>query len=350
MREFIFTVLFIPLALSLWGQELPHWLNEQRRAFDFPNHTYITGFAMGDIRSSELLGQATERIKTEAQGVLSKNIRVKINDKSRAGITSISSNDPKQYKEIEEFSKEVITTSDAEVVGIKVESYYDKKEGIIYAFAYANRYELAGYYKANIGILVKQAESALHTAMQLEESSEKAKASKQCEEAMSILAQVRYAQDLLMAINAADSESLQQDKSETLRNAIIQMQAQLTQGVYVYVESREEIFGKTSNIIANKLKAILAVNGCSFVDDPAHADLKFTLSATTRKIGNKDGAVKFCYADVVVNLYSNFKQTIVFNDEFAKKGGSTNYEAAGRKAMESAVAVIAEKVMPWIKN
>jgi hypothetical protein len=350
MQRLPFILLFSMVPLALFGQGTPRWLNEQNRTFDFPRHTYITGFAMIETQSNEPLDKTIGRVKTEAQGALSKTIRVKIEETSQSSTKSISGNNPKQYFESEEFSKESVTSSNAEVVGVKVETYHDKANGTIYAFAYANKYELAGYYKANIAMLVKQVEGALKTAEQLEQSGEKAKARKQCEEVIPTLAQVRYAQDLLTAIDAADSESLQQAQSEALRNTAAQMLARLAQGLVVYINSAEDIFGKSSNIIANKLKSMLAANGCSFIDDPEQADLKLTLSATTRKIGKEDATVKFCYADVVVELYSNFRQKVMFNDEFAQKGGATSYDTAGRKAMEGAVAKIAEKVMPWIKN
>jgi hypothetical protein len=76
--------------------------------------------------------------------------------------------------------------------------------------------------------------------------------------------------------------------------------------------------------------------------------LKLTLTTTTRVI-NKDDGLVFCYADTEVDLYDNHKQKSVFSDEVSQKGGSATAERAGRKAMEDAAPVIAEKIMTWIK-
>lgn len=314
----------------------------------YPSNVFLTGFVSETLRPSDDVAQARERLKREAQKELSENIRLKIEGATQTSDKSVQVNGKEQI--VSTYDASVRTSSNVEIVGITTDAYFDSRKNVVYAFAYANKYEVAGYYKANIAMLVQQAGSLLHTAEQLEQSGEKAKARKQCEEIAPLLSKARAAQDLLTAINATDSEGLQQAQLETLHNKSTQMLARLAQGVYVYVESSEEIFGAASSIIINKLKSTLAANGCSFVDEPAQADLKLTLTAKTRKTGNENSTVKFCYADVVVKLYSNSKQKVMFNDELAQKGSATSYEAAGRKAMESAVPKIADKLMPWIKN
>ncbi|GHT14592.1 hypothetical protein AGMMS4956_12680 [Bacteroidia bacterium] len=314
----------------------------------YPAKEYIIGFTQGNMRQGETLENAKKRLIKDAQGQIAEGIRVQVESKTTSRDISTRVNQTEQLNS--SFDASVKTASNAEVVGIKTESYYDKDEDVIYAFAYANKYELAGYYKANIGMLLQQAEGSLTTAEQLEQSGEKSKARKQCEDAMPIFAKVRYAQDLLTALDAADSESLQQAKSEGLRNEATQMMARLAQGLYVYLESSENLFGKKVNILDNKLKAILAKNGCSFTNDAAQADLKLTLSTTTREISNNAGSMVFCYADTQVDVYDNHKGKSVYNDEISQKGGGVSQERAGRKALEDAAPKLAEKIMPWIKN
>ncbi|GHT11899.1 hypothetical protein AGMMS4956_05640 [Bacteroidia bacterium] len=347
MKKIVLTICFSVVFLALFGQgTLPAWLSDNTRDLRYPSETFYTGFAYNIIEKGKSSQDYVERTKTDAQTELVKKIRVKIEAKTQSSTSTLSTNG--KYSESESFSNEAKTSANAEIVGIKTETYFDQWDNTVYAFAYANKYEVIGYYKANISMLIGQIEGSLKTAKNLEQSKEKSKARRQCEEAMSMFAKVRYAQDLLTALDAADSESLQQAKSEALRNQATQMMARLAQGVYVYMKSSEDLLGKKVNIIAGKLKAILAQNGCSFTDDAAQADLKLTLSTTTREISNNNGMV-FCYADVEVDLYDNHKGKSVYNDEISQKGGSATAERAGRKAMEDAAPAIAEKILKWIK-
>jgi hypothetical protein len=288
-------------------------------------------------------------LKGEARKMIAENIRMRIESESKSSDANEWKNGKEQLQSSNSASLQI--SANIEIVGIKTDAYYDKAANTVYAFAYANKYEVIGYYKANINMLVGQAEGSLHAADQLEKSGEKVKARKQCEDVMPLLEKVRYAQDLLIAIDGnTDRESLQMTKSESMRNTVLQMQARLAQGVYICVESIEEIFGEKVDIIANKLKAVLSNHGCSFVDDAAQADFKLALNASAREASNSDGLV-YCYADVKVALFDVHKQKSVYEDMISQRNGSTNRERAGRKALESVIVTgITDKLMPWIKN
>jgi hypothetical protein len=253
-----------------------------------------------------------------------------------------------RYDERESFSNEASTTSNTEVAGLKIESYYDANSKLVYAFAYVNKNELTGYYKANISMLLQQAEGSLNTAIQLEQNREKAKARVECERIRPLFPAIRYAQDLLTAVDADDNESLQLRKAASLYNEMTQMLARLAQAVYIYVESSEDFFGKPDNMVANKLKAQLAANGCSFVEDALQADFKLNLN-TSMRVSSAQGNIVYCYADVEIELYDTYKQKVVYNDELSLKGGSVTQEKAGRAALEDAVKKITANLIPWIK-
>ncbi|MDR1342699.1 MAG: hypothetical protein LBK18_05525 [Prevotellaceae bacterium] len=349
MKKYGIIAYCIMLSLTSLGQPSPRWINDGWRESSYPQNVYFTSFISDFADPRETTEKATARMEAEAKRKLSESIRVKVKSEQTIAEESSERNGaPDQFLSI--YSSAIKTSSDAEIVGLKVETFYDKQKDVVYAFAYANKFELTGYYKANINMLLQQAEGLLQTAVQLESSKEKAKARKQCAEAIPLLAKARYAQDMLTALSGgAGSESLQQETSERLRSEATQMLARLAQGLYLYVESDEDLFGKKVSIVGNHLKAILARNGCSFTDDAAQADLKLTLSTATRTISNADGIV-FCYADTEVALYDNFKQKNVFSDEASQKGGGASPERAGRQAMESIAPQIADKIMPWIRN
>jgi hypothetical protein len=124
----------------------------------------------------------------------------------------------------------------------------------------------------------------LNTAKQLEASGKKAKARTQYEEAMPLLAKVEQAQDVLVALYK--SASIQCENTAKYRSEIIQALARLSQGVYIYVESKEDMFGKRSSLITNKIKSILNKNGCSFTTNLLQVDFILKLDASDCKYGN----------------------------------------------------------------
>jgi len=333
------------MAFALLGQSKPNWIENNSRNAQFPPSVFLTGFAQRVVEKG--ISSEIEQVKLDAQSDLTKQIRLMIKTKTQSNTFSQSVNG--QYDERETFENKSSAETNAEVVGMKTEIYHDKSANSVYAFSYANKYELIGYYKSNLSVNIWQTESFMKAAQDLETNNEKSKARQQLENVNPIFPKIRYAQDLLTAIDVnASTEDLQQEKIESLYNQLVQMQARLAQAVYVYVESKEDLFGQKVDIVANKVKAELAKIGCSFVENVEQADFKLKIHISTRHSSNDSGMV-FCYADTAVELYDNHKQKIVYGDEITQKGGSTTQDKAGRNAMNDVASKITEKLKNWIQ-
>ena len=347
MKQIVATILLISASLALLGQGMPDWVDTDFRKMKFPENVYFTGFAYGEATAGRTLQDVTQQLITDAQADLSRKIRVQITSRTQSEMLAVSAGG--QYRESESFQNRAATESDAEVTGIKTESYYDAKTRIVYAFAYVNRFELSGYHKASLTMNITQMEGLLQTALDLQTSGEKSKARQQCEAAKLLLEKVRASQNLLMAIDPnATPDAQQQQKIETFHNQIAQMTSQLAQAVYVYIESEESNFSRPTTILANRLKSALAAKGCSFIDDAGQADFRMKITATTRHHGIEQGFT-VCFADIAVSLFDAHKNRSVYEDEFSQKGISTNQETAGRKALEDAAPIIVNKISQWLE-
>jgi hypothetical protein len=344
MKHLLLSASFVLVSLALFGQEVPpDWLDRTEREFVYPNRTFITGFASERLAANADVDEVKNHLAAEAKRQLSESIRLKIESETRTSDHSLQAGGREEI--VSSYDAAVRASSNTEVVGVKTDTYFDSKKQTVYAFAYVNKHELAGYYKAQIGMLVAQAESALRTAEQLERSDEKAKARKQCEGAVPLLEQVRYAQGLLTAIASADSESLQQAKSEALRGTAAQMQARLAQAVYVYVESKETNFGQTVHLLEPKLKAELSKHGCSFTTDRYDADWMLNIEASTRR-GSETNGIYMAFLDAIVSLVERKSGKEIYKNSFTDlKGGSTDYDRAGRKAYDGGVEKIAREIV-----
>jgi hypothetical protein len=346
MKKTVTFLFLISVSFALCGQWIPDWLDDDFRQMKYPESSYFTGFAYGEVLGGKTLQDVTQQMKTDAQADLSREIRMQITSHTQSEIAAVSANG--QYRENESFSNRSFTESSAELTGVKTETYYDAKTRTVYAFASVNRYELTGYHKSNLAMNLAQIESLLQTAQNLEQSGEKSQARQQCEAAKSLLVKVRSTQDFLTALDANISpDDLQQSKTESLHSRLVQMQARLAQATLVYMECSESNFAKPATVVCNQLRAALSGKGCSVTDDPAQADFRIQIGVTTRRHSEFQGFTT-CYADVTVNLFDVRKNKSVFQDEFSQKGISTSQEAAGRKALEDAAPTIAEKISSWI--
>lgn len=340
-----FCFILSTFSLALFGQMKPHWIRGFDREDNYPQKFFFTGYIEGNVRQGETVADAKKRLLKDAQGLLTENIRVTVKSQTSLQTVSTRTNETERIDVV--FASNVHTASEMEIVGIKTEPpYYDSETGIVHAFAYINRFELTGYHKSALAMNLTQAEGLLQTAQNLETSGEKTKAREQCETAKTLLAKVRTAQEILTAIDPGGD--LQQVRTEALHNMLAQMQAQLAQAVYVYMESAESNFSKPTTILANRLKSTLSGKGCSFTENPEQADYRINIEATTRHHNTEYGFAT-CFADVAIRLFDTRKAKTVFQDEFSQKGISTSQEAAGRKALEDAVPVIVDKISTWIQ-
>jgi len=341
MSKIVWLTLFLTtVSFALLGQ------GEPRRAWElkFPSAAFFTGYAQGNVRQGESVEDAKIRLLKDAQSLLSENIRVTVRSQTTSRTVSTTTNNVQRFDAV--FASDVQIISDIEIVGIRSEPpYYDSKTGIVHAFAYVNRHELANYYKSVFAMNLVQAESLLQTVQNLEATGEKIKARRQCEAADSLLAKLRSTQRLLTAIEHGIAPD---EKIETLHNRLVQMQARLAQAVLVYLKSGERNFAEPTTVVANQLKSSLSAKGCSFTDDPAQAEFRVFIEAATRHYGNEFGFI-VCFADVAVQLFDVRKDKTVFQDEFSQKGIATSQEVAGRKALEDAAPVIVKKISLWIQ-
>ena len=138
-----------------------------------------------------------------------------------------------------------------------------------------------------------------------------------------------------------------------LKNELLQILVGLEQSIYIYLQCTETNFGKTVRILGPTLKDSLANNQCSITDDPEEADFIITVTASTREHdGNVayGGVMKYSLADVEVEVYSNLKRKMVFNNSFSQKNrfNGASYESAGRDALKLAAGKAWEGMKPWI--
>jgi hypothetical protein len=332
----------------------PFWLDGDVRNVQYPQETYYTGFAEIQLTQGETQEKALGRAKQKAIGELSDRVRVMVSsNKTSVDVSIGGSNIEEQI--FSQFSSIIKTGSQTEVVGSKVEAYYDSQRRTAYAFAHVSRAELTGYYQKQISFWLNKVDGVLKTAGELAEKGYKMKARKQCESIVEAFARVAYAQDLLTAVDEnADDNILQQSRSERLRNTLIQTITDLENSIYIYVECNETVNGQSIVHIGDRLPGLITEKGCgcNFTELQEEADYVVKVNARLARCNDAPDNIVFCYATATVSVYNAHTQKTLTPKIAEKKGGWTgkNRAKATEEAFDELASEITEKVIPMIKN
>jgi hypothetical protein len=139
------------ISLLTTAQTTPRWMNDDGRESTYPAQTYFRGFATGNVRQGETVETAKKRLLKDAQGLLAEDIRVTV--KSEITQQSLSTKVNKVEQIETTFKADVQTAASAEIAGIHSEpAYYDAASGLIYAFVYVKRADLAAFYRNQINL------------------------------------------------------------------------------------------------------------------------------------------------------------------------------------------------------
>ena len=339
--------MFLSYTFISYSQNDPAWLMEGWRTEQYPINTFITGFAQDGINKNETVTDATERVKNFARANLSESILSSVQSVNESYSESVMAGDKESVSE--SFKSDIKVSTDLEINGIKIETYV--KNNMVYAFAFANRYEIIGFYKANLNMQVQQIEGFINTAKELEDNHEKNKAKEEYNKTLPVFEEVAKSQGILSAVDKNITEvDLKMQQTMNLYNEVVQANARLAQAILVYFTCDEDMFGEKTNCIENNLKAILAENNCSFTTEEDKADWKIDVQATSREF-NYSNKVYFSYVDAEVKLFKAPSDKHVYQNKFTQKGAhSKSYKDAANKALNEISKPISEKILTWINN
>jgi hypothetical protein len=343
----------------------PTWIDADVRNLQYPQEIYYSGFAEIKITQKETKEEVLNRAKQTATGELSQKIRMVINSNKTSIDVSIGQNNREEQIQ-SQFSAIIKTTSQVEITGSKLETWYDNSTHTVYAFATVRRSDLADFYQKQIGLELNKVETTLAMAEQLAAVGKKMSAFRKCDETRKIFEDVTYFQNLLVAVNAnATLEALQMEQSNKLQQMLAEALSKLEQSTCVYVDCRyeykgndDDAFSSNPEIICNIIKQALSENDCSIVDDDREADYTLSLTACTtqRSDGSGEYGIISYYANVKGTLYNHLTQKksvnfTIFNDPNAYSAGKSAQDAATKAFKLPALKErILEEILPKIKN
>ena len=159
MKKYLVTCLLCFSLLHLIAQP-PTWVNYQTRSTRYPDSRYLTGFSSELIIKEEPREDVLERLSGYAKDKLVQGVITEIQSTVALEINTLNGATK------EELKSSSVSSTNATIAGLKVETYYDKgkKEDVAYAFAYAEKSEVIKYYENEIKAALDRFENDLTIA------------------------------------------------------------------------------------------------------------------------------------------------------------------------------------------
>jgi hypothetical protein len=108
----------------------------------------------------------------------------------------------------------------------------------------------------------------------------------------------------------SDADGLQQDRSEELRNDIVQLPEYLKQGTLFCVTCNENTPDVNRGRLREMVGGLLIENGCSLTEEDFEADFRLNIRATANQCKTNEHGQAFAYIDVTADLVNSNNKTI----------------------------------------
>ena len=179
----------------------PDWTDYYQREAQYPERMFLTGFAsQGNVQqdSKELFDILTEVARKQ----LIESIQVKIKSVAELNIQNVNSNT------YEEFKQNSVSLAEANIVGLKFETYYDKRNKEAFAFAYARKSEVITYYENLIKSNLSKIQQFQNEAAQSISSNDNKEALKSLFSCNSLFRELEESRLILTALGITGENSL----------------------------------------------------------------------------------------------------------------------------------------------
>lgn len=212
-------LLIITLSFSLTTvAQTPKWVKYQNREAFYPESSYLRGFSSEINYDNQSTIELLEKCKSNAKKTLSESIQVSIKSVTVSGVQNINTGTDAETHEYIKHSS--VSCSNVNVVGLKSETYYDKRKKTAYAFTYVKITDLINYYKQKISTDLQKLKQMYSLAQDAKQAKQTQKALTKFFECIPKFREIEEAQSILAALNVRYEASLQTKQTIKLKSQL----------------------------------------------------------------------------------------------------------------------------------
>ncbi|MEM6523064.1 MAG: hypothetical protein AAF693_04715 [Bacteroidota bacterium] len=140
MKRFWFTVFVLLSFEQLVAQKnAPSWLDPYQRQSRYPSEVYLTGLSSELVGKKQSLADIYGQLNQLSRNQIIESIRVDVKAETEMNISIVNTEATQMLDQTS------ISSSEAELVGLKFENYYNKKKRLAFSFSYVSIQELVDY-------------------------------------------------------------------------------------------------------------------------------------------------------------------------------------------------------------
>lgn len=182
---------------------------------------------------------------------------------------------------------------------------------------------------------------------------EKVQARAMVEDALQQISQIESNQKILMQIDeTADDESLMIEQVQETKRFLVNKANQLKNAISIYISCEAKLFTREYAFLKNEIQGQLADFGCSYVENPEHADWVIYVSASAREYNKMElgnFATYFSYVDLQLSIDKTANGKRVYQNSFSAKGGNNfSFERAAQEAYKELSPQISTIIKEYI--
>ena len=212
MKISVFTLFICLLSFVSAAQDAPSWVNANYREGSFPSHSYLVGFATVSEVSKKEVSATLNQLEAQSKTLLIESIKVQVKSVSTANVSDFNG-------EINDyFNQKTTTESQIELVGLKTESYYDKKTKIAYGFSYVHKMEMAEYYRQQIGKNIIDIQNIIDNGLSVLNDGQVSQSYQASLKAYNLFYEIDESQKILMAIGSTGDMDMRTMEVNQLNN------------------------------------------------------------------------------------------------------------------------------------
>jgi hypothetical protein len=197
------TLIILFLLECIGTAQVPDWINYVIRSKSYPESQYLSSFSSEKVPKGQNATDIIDKLANNVRLSIVQSMKVTINITSTMELANINT------KSDEAFRMKSTTVSAADITGLKVETFYHEKEKTAYAFAYAKRSDLIGYYTNLISNKLESLEQKINEAGQFLANSNIQYSARSYYECFPLFFEIEEAQSLLIVLGEKGDGALQ---------------------------------------------------------------------------------------------------------------------------------------------
>ena len=139
MKTFLLLALTIITAGVSYAQKQPEWVDPYKRESRYPANRFLVGLSSEIVEKGQSLAEIYKQLNQMSRNQIIESIHVNVKSETEMNISIVNT------ESTQLLDQNSVSISKAELVGLKFENYYDKKQKTAFSFSYVSIQELIDY-------------------------------------------------------------------------------------------------------------------------------------------------------------------------------------------------------------